>query len=213
MNTTAAPIRGAACRVLSSSGKRPLTHRHRTNQLEIKMKLAVRPLSAMTLTLLLGSQSLLAGEAVDGYRSAQFGMNSEEVKEALDASNVAKTNREETEDGDLILDGHLKDDKETGVRFVFPGGRDELALVVEFHPENPSFEAAQAELEERFGDPWPEEMTEEWFERLKQSMPDSARDLAIWGGEAPHRSRFVRLWDLEDYLSIEYLDTELLNGR
>lgn len=177
------------------------------------MKLAVRSLTAATLTLLLGTQSLMAGEAVDGYRAAQFGMSTEEVRNALDASNVVKTNREETADGDVILDGHLKEDEETGVRFVFPGGRNELALVVEFRPEDPSFEAAQAELRERFGAPWPDEMTEEWFARLKEGMPEGASDLAVWGGNAPHRSRFVRLWEFEDYLTIEYLDTELLNGR
>lgn len=177
------------------------------------MKLSAPTFTAFTLALLMGAQGLAASEPPDGYRTAEFGMSSEEVEDALEAGGVAATNREETPDGDIILDGHLKDDTDTGVRFVFPNGRDELALIVEFRPDNPDFSAARDELADRYGQPWPEEMTEEWYERLKPNMPDDAGELAVWGGNAPERSRFVRLWEFDDYLSIEYLDTELLNGN
>ena len=168
------------------------------------------PLAAALLLLI--PCTATAEQPLDGYRGAEFGMSVEELRASLDTDDIVTTNYEETPAGDVIIDGHLKEDENTGVRYVFPGGRDELALVVEFRPDTTEADALKADLSERYGEPWAEDMSEAWYEQLKHDMPNGVESLMVWGGDAPHRSRFVRLWAFDDYLSVEYLDTELLQG-
>ncbi len=170
---------------------------------------------AMLAGMLLAIPSLHAEQVPNGYRSAEFGMSSEEVKAKLEEDRVVETSVEKSPDGDLIIDGHLADpgEEETGVRYVFPAGSDRLALVVEFHPDADAVGRVQDALEQRFGEPWTEDLAGWWFEQLKDDMPAEARLLVVWGGGADSRNRFVRLWVFEDYLSVEYLDTALLSGR
>ncbi|RDB44247.1 hypothetical protein DU490_03050 [Halomonas sp. DQ26W] len=160
------------------------------------------------------ADSAVASESPNGYRSADFGMSSEAVLEHLEQDQVVNVAVQETEDNDLIIDGELAAEGEpvTDLRFVFPAGRDQLALVVAFHPRVEDYASVKAELEARYGKPWEEEMAEWWFEQLKDGMPEEPNSLTVWGGdgnEASERGRFVRLWSFEDYLSVEYLDTQM----
>ncbi|MGM0782632.1 MAG: hypothetical protein ACQEUM_00815 [Pseudomonadota bacterium] len=156
----------------------------------------------------------LAAEGPTGYRSAEFGMSYQEVMSALGNDDVVvNLSVEETEDGDRIIDGELQADEapETDLRYVFPAGGDELALVVTFHPDVAEREEVIARLESNHGDPWDEEMAEWWFEQLQEGMPEPPQSLMVWGGsgdETAQRGRFVRLWTFDDYLSVEYLDTQ-----
>ncbi|MGR2738743.1 hypothetical protein ACUY1T_09860 [Billgrantia sp. Q4P2] len=156
-----------------------------------------------------------AAQGPDGYRSAEFGMSSEEVMAHLDSDGVADVEIRQTEDDDLIIDGELQVDgePETDLRYVFPAGSDRLALVVAFHPNVEDYAIVKARLEAEYGQPWEAEMAEWWFEQLKAGMPQEPDSLTVWGGdgsEGRERGRFVRLWAFEDYLSVEYLDTRLL---
>ncbi|RCV88904.1 hypothetical protein [Billgrantia montanilacus] len=156
----------------------------------------------------------MASESPTGYRSADFGMSSEVVLERLEQDQVVNVSVQETEDNDLIIDGELQAENEpaTDLRYVFPEGRDQLALVVAFHPNVEDYASVKAELEARYGKPWEEEMAEWWFEQLQDGMPETPNSLTVWGGdgdEARERGRFVRLWSFEDYLSVEYLDTQM----
>jgi hypothetical protein len=168
-------------------------------------------LTALVLSM---ASSATASESPSGYRSADFGMSSEAVLERLEQDQVVNVSVQETEDNDVIIDGELqaKDQPVTDLRYVFPAGRDQLALVVAFHPHVEDFASVKAELEARYGKPWEEEMTEWWFEQLKEGMPEEPGSLTVWGGdggEDRERGRFVRLWSFEDYLSVEYLDTRM----
>lgn len=150
----------------------------------------------------------------DGYRSADFGMSSEAVMERLEADGIVNVSVQETDDGDVIIDGELQAEGEpdTDVRYVFPDGNDQLALVVAFHPQVEDYATVKEQLEARYGQPWAEEMAEWWFEQLKDGMPEQPQSLDVWGGEGEEvteRGRFVRLWSFDDYLSVEYLDTQL----
>ncbi|MCE8021781.1 hypothetical protein HOP51_16920 [Halomonas sp. MCCC 1A11036] len=150
-----------------------------------------------------------------GYRSAEFGMSSAEVIAYLENDGVAGIEMNETEDGDLLLDAELQapDEPETDLRYVFPAGGDQLALVVAFHPDVTDYPRVRERLEAQYGQPWEAEMTEWWFEQLKADMPQEPNSLTMWGGdggEGHERGRLVRLWSFEDYLSVEYLDTRLL---
>lgn len=156
----------------------------------------------------------IASESPNGYRSADFGMSSEAVLERLEQDPVVNVSLQETQDNDLIIDGELDAEGEpvTDLRYVFPAGRDQLALVVAFHPQVEDYASVKAELEARYGKPWEEKMAEWWFEQLKDGMPEEPSSLTVWGGdgsETRERGRFVRLWSFEDYLSVEYLDTQL----
>ncbi|WP_444678779.1 hypothetical protein [Halomonas sp. E19] len=156
-----------------------------------------------------------AAETMTGYRSADFGMTSEAVMARLEEDGVVNVSVVETDEGDLIIDGELQaaDEPETDLRYVFPSGRDRLALVVAFYPEVEDFDRVKAQLEARYGQPWETEMADWWFEQLKEDMPQPPLSLTMWGGEGSElqqRGRFVRLWAFEDYLSVEYLDTQLL---
>lgn len=160
------------------------------------------------------TSSAVASEGPSGYRSADFGMSSEAVLERLEQDQVVNVSVQETEDNDIIIDGELaaEDQPVTDLRYVFPAGRDQLALVVAFHPHVEDYAGVKAELEARYGKPWEEEMAEWWFEQLKDGMPEEPGSLTVWGGdgsEGRERGRFVRLWAFEDYLSVEYLDTQL----
>ncbi|PMR74610.1 hypothetical protein [Billgrantia endophytica] len=153
-------------------------------------------------------------EDPSGYRGAEFGMSSEAVLARLEADSVINVSVEETEAGDLIIDGELRVDgePETDVRYVFPDGRDQLALVVAFHPQVDDFAGVKERLEARYGQPWEGEMADWWFEQLKDGMPEEPASLTVWGGggnELRERGRFVRLWAFEDHVSVEYLDTRL----
>ena len=168
----------------------------------------------VTALMLAAASAAAAAEGVTGYRSADFGMSSEAVLERLEQDRVVNVSVQETEDNDIIIDGELQAEGEpdTDLRYVFPAGRDQLALVVAFHPHVEDYASVKVELESRYGQPWAEEMTEWWFEQLKEGMPEEPGSLTVWGGddgEGGQRGRFVRLWSFEDYLSVEYLDTQL----
>ncbi|WP_163557801.1 hypothetical protein [Halomonas sp. NO4] len=156
----------------------------------------------------------LAAQGPSGYRSAEFGMSHEEVMTALDSDDaVVNLSVAETDEGDRIIDGQLQaeDAPVTDLRYVFPAGSDGLALVLTFHPEVTQRAAIVERLEARHGDPWEQEMADWWFDQLKESMPEPPQSLTVWGGsgdEATQRGRFVRLWTFDDYLSVEYLDTQ-----
>lgn len=165
--------------------------------------------------LLLGAQPAGAGESLNGYRSAEFGMSVEQVRARLEGDGVTTSKVYETDDGDLVIDGRLagEADRETDVRYVFPGGRDQLALVLEFHPDSDHVQAVQARLEQTHGSPWAEDLAEQWFEQLRPGMPERVRGLVVWGGGENGRNRFIRLWIFDDYLSVEYLHLGLLDSR
>jgi hypothetical protein len=168
----------------------------------------------LTTLMLATAGAAVADEGLAGYRSADFGMSSEAVMARLEDDGVVNVSMEETADGNLIIDGELQAEGEpqTDLRYVFPEGRDELALVVAFHPHVEDHAAVKEQLETRYGQPWEEEMAEWWFEQLKESMPEEPHGLTVWGGsgdDVETRSRFVRLWAFDDYLSVEYLDTRL----
>lgn len=114
-----------------------------------------------------------AAETMTGYRSADFGMTSEAVMARLEEDGVVNVSVVETDEGDLIIDGELQaaDEPETDLRYVFPSGRDRLALVVAFYPEVEDFDRVKAQLEARYGQPWETEMADWWFEQLKEDMP------------------------------------------
>src|SRR5699024_2095478 len=117
----------------------------------------------------------LAAEGLTGYRSAEFGMSYQEVMSTLGTDDaVVNLSVEQTEDGDRIIDGELQADEspETDMRYVFPAGGDELAMVVTFHPDVAEREKVIARHESNLGDPWEEEMTEWWFEQLQGGMPE-----------------------------------------
>ena len=169
----------------------------------------------MLTTLVLSmAASAAASESPSGYGSADFGMSSEAVLDRLEHDQVVNVSVQETEDNDVIIDGELQaeDQPVTDLRYVFPEGQDQLALVVAFHPHVEDYASVKAELEARYGKPWEEEMAEWWFEQLKEGMPEEPSSLTVWGGdgnEDRERGRFVRLWSFEDYLSVEYLDTQM----
>ncbi|QOR37166.1 hypothetical protein HNO52_00615 [Billgrantia diversa] len=156
----------------------------------------------------------LAAEGPTGYRSAEFGMSYGEVMTELDRdAAVVNLAGFETEEGDRLIDGELQDEDapQTDLRYVFPAGDDALALVVTFHPDVAERERVIERLVANHGEPWEEEMAAWWFEQLQGEMPETPQSLMVWGGdgdEADHRGRFVRLWTFEDYLSVEYLDTQ-----
>lgn len=160
------------------------------------------------------SGAALATEGPTGYRSAEFGMSYEEVMSELGGDDaVVNLSVAETDEGDRLIDGELQADEapETDLRYVFPAGSDELALVLTFHPDVAQREAVIERLQARHGEPWEEEMAEWWFDQLKEGMPATPHSLVVWGGdgdEAAQRGRFVRLWTFDDYLSVEYLDTQ-----
>ncbi|WP_111414468.1 hypothetical protein [Billgrantia lactosivorans] len=163
----------------------------------------------------LAFSAALAAEGPAGYRSAELGMAFDEVMAELERdAAVVNFTASETEDGDRLIDGELDavDEPQTDLRYVFPAGSDALALVVAFHPEVTDYPRVRERLEERYGQPWEAEMTEWWFEQLKGGMPQEPSSLTVWGGdgsEDTERGRFVRLWSFEDYLTVEYLDTQL----
>jgi hypothetical protein len=165
--------------------------------------------------LLFGLAAAQADEPLSGYRSAEFGMSAAQVRARLEGDGVIATEEYQTDDGDLIIDGHLADEAEaeTGVRYVFPAGRDRLALVLEFHPDSADAAAVQARLEQAHGAPWAEDLAERWFEQLKGDMPEGVRELVVWGGDQASRDRFIRLWVFDDYLSVEYLHLGLLSAQ
>lgn len=154
----------------------------------------------------------VAGDTMDGYRSAQFGMSADEVRSVVEDDGVIITTTEETADGDKLLDGYVDDDTEAGIRYVFPEGRDQLALVVKFHPDHDDPGPLVERLQADHGEPWEDDMAEQWFEQLRDDMPEGVRNLTVWGGDEGARERFIRLWVFEDYLSVEYLDINLLRG-
>ncbi|MCC5860234.1 MAG: hypothetical protein JJT90_18950 [Ectothiorhodospiraceae bacterium] len=172
--------------------------------------------AALLFTALLVTATAPAGaaEPLNGYRSTAFGMSADEVWARMEDDGVIGTATHETEDGDLIIDARLEGDAppETGVRYVFPGGHDRLALILEFHPDPSLAEGVRARLSERHGEPWDEELAEQWFERLRGDMPEGVQALTVWGGDDGNRNRFIRLWVFDDYVSVEYLDLELLAG-
>lgn len=161
----------------------------------------------------------VAAEEPKGYRGAELGMSYDQVMAELE-SDAAVINLEafETEEADRLIDAELQapDEPETDLRYVFPAGGDQLALVVAFHPDVMDYPLVRERLEAQYGQPWEAEMTEWWFEQLKAGMPQEPNSLTMWGGdggdggEGRERGRLVRLWSFEDYLSVEYLDTRLL---
>jgi hypothetical protein len=165
--------------------------------------------------LLLSVDTAGAGESLNGYRSAEFGMSVEQVRARLEGDGVTTARIYETDDGDLIIDGRLAGEagRETDVRYVFPGGHGQLALVLEFHPDSDDVQTVQARLEQSHGSPWAEEQAEKWFEQLRPGMPEGVRGLVVWGGGENGRNRFIRLWIFDDYLSVEYLHLGLLDSR
>ncbi|MFW3616847.1 hypothetical protein [Billgrantia antri] len=155
----------------------------------------------------------LAAEGPSGYRSAEFGMSHQEVMARIAADGVSEIEVRETAEGDLLVDGELQtpDASATDLRYVFPAGSDQLALVVAFHPDVAQRERILGELAAEYGEPWKEEMAAWWFAQLAGDMPETPQSLEVWGGEGQgtsQRGRFVRLWTFDDYLSVEYLDTQ-----
>lgn len=162
---------------------------------------------------LLLAPHIVIADPVTGYRSAQFGMSAEEVRATLDGDGITVTTEHKTDAGDTLIDGHLSDNSAVGIRYVFPAGHDQLALVVTFHPELGRPGPVKQRLQAKYGNAWADDMAEQWFEQLHEGMPDGVQDLMVWGGAEGNRTRFVRLWVFEDYLSVEYLDMALLQGR
>ncbi|SEK74311.1 hypothetical protein [Halomonas daqiaonensis] len=176
----------------------------------------VAGLCGLLTTLVLALPSVAAAaEGPEGYRSADFGMSYEAVMaELVEDDAVVNLSDVETEEGDRIVNAELQasDEPETDLRYVFPAGSQQLALVVAFYPHVEDLDTVTRQLEERFGEPWEEDMAQWWFEQLKGSMPQEPSSLTVWGGEgneAETRGRFTRLWTFDDYLSVEYLDTRL----
>lgn len=180
----------------------------------IVMQPAARFGAFLTALLLATSGPAVAAGGPEGYRGADFGMSYEDVMAELGSDEaVVKLAVDETEEGDRLIDGQLlaEEEPETDLRYVFPAGSDELALVVTFHPEVEDRETVVERLKARHGEPWEAEMADWWFEQLKAGMPASPESLMVWGGdgdEGQQRGRFVRLWTFDDYLSVEYLDTQ-----
>lgn len=183
------------------------------------MAMSTRPSALMggllAALVLAAASAAAAAEGITGYRSAEFGMSSEAVMARLEDDGVVNVSTVETDEGDLIIDGELQvaEGPVTDLRYVFPAGSDQLALVVAFHPDVEDHVVVKEALVARHGQPWGDEMTEWWFEQLKQDMPQPPLSLTMWGGEGSElqeRGRFVRLWAFEDYLSVEYLDTQRL---
>lgn len=169
----------------------------------------------LTALVLSAASAIAAAEDITGYRSVEFGMSSETVLTHLESDGITNVETMETTENDLLIDGelHVSDGAVTDVRYVFPAGSDRLALVVTFHPNVEDHAVVKEQLVARYGQPWAEEMTEWWFEQLREGMPEEPSSLSIWGGaesEQQERGRFVRLWSFDDYLSVEYLDTRLL---
>jgi hypothetical protein len=169
----------------------------------------LRLAGALGVGVLFAAQTTLAGEPLSGYRSAEFGMSADQVTARLEQDGVVDTQAYRTEDGDLIIDGRLQAEPETDLRYVFPAGRDRLALILEFHPDSDAA-AVQARLEQEHGAPWAEDLANRWFEELKDTMPEGVQRLVVWGGGDAARDRFIRLWVFDDYLSVEYLHMGLL---
>lgn len=159
------------------------------------------------------SSGSVIGDEVDGYQEAKFGMSPSEVVNTFEDDGVTKTQRTETDNGDLIIDGYhyFAGEEETGLRYVFPQGSDGLALVVEFFPSVDLVGPVQGRLTGRYGDPWSQEMADWWLDQLRSTMPADVQELYVWGPElSDGKEQFVRLWVFEDYLSVEYLDLERL---
>ncbi|MFY0989156.1 hypothetical protein [Halomonas sp. C05BenzN] len=179
------------------------------------MTISTRPAALLggllTSVVLTTASAAMAATAPDGYRSAAFGMSAEEVGARLEGDGVVRVSQERSAEGDLVIDGQLQaeDEPATDLRYVFPGGEDRLALVVAFHPEVDDRDEVMQRLAASHGEPWPDEMAEWWYEQLKDGMPETPHSLEVWGGDDGQRSRFVRLWTFDDYLSVEYLDTRL----
>ena len=156
----------------------------------------------------------LAAEGPSGYRSAEFGMTYETVMAELEGDEaVVNLTADENAEGDRLIDGQLQAEEApaTDLRYVFPSGSDGLALVLTFHPDVAQRAAIVEQLEARYGEPWEQEMADWWFDQLKEGMPEPPQSLTVWGGSGEgktQRGRFVRLWTFDDYLSVEYLDTQ-----
>ncbi len=155
--------------------------------------------------------------SLQGYGTLHFGMSVDEVRSRLDDVAVTTGDVYRSDGGDLILDAQSGPDvgaagfsPDTDLRFVFPAESEGLALVLEFHPDADRLREVRDRLEARYGPPWADDLSQQWFEQLKAEMPDGVSDLVIWGGDGDSRQRFVRLWQFEDYLSVEYLDASLL---
>ena len=177
-------------------------------------------IGALAPALLLVAGAALAAPTITGYGSAEFGMSPDEVRERLAVDGVTDVSEEQTADGDLLIDGRLGGAPadgapavETDLRYVFPAGSEQLALVVAFHPEVADQAAVKERLTAEYGQPWEEEMAEWWLEQLAEGMPATPLAFTAWGGDEQQRDRFVRLWTFEEYLTVEYLDTGLLSGR
>ncbi|CAM3481581.1 hypothetical protein [Halomonas lysinitropha] len=183
------------------------------------MSLLTQPaarLGGLLTTLVLALPSVAAAaQGPEGYRSADFGMSYDTVMaELVDDDAVVNLSDVGSDEGDRIVNAQLKanDEPETDLRYVFPAGSEQLALVVAFYPHVEDRDTVTQRLEERFGEPWQEDMAQWWFEQLKAGMPQEPSSLMVWGGEgdeAETRGRFTRLWTFDDYLSVEYLDTRL----
>lgn len=172
-------------------------------------------IGALAPALLLVAGAALAAPTITGYGSAEFGMSPDEVRERLIEDGVTDVSEEQTADGDLLIDGRLGGDPavETDLRYVFPAGSEQLALVVAFHPEVDDHPAVKERLTAEYGQPWGEEMAEWWLEQLAEGMPATPLAFTAWGGDEQQRDRFVRLWTFEEYLTVEYLDNRRLSGR
>lgn len=182
-------------------------------------------IGALAPALLLVTGAALAAPTITGYGSAEFGMSPDEVRERLAADGVTDVTEEQTADGDLLIDGRLGGGPaagdpaagapalETDLRYVFPAGSEQLALVVAFHPEVADQAAVKERLTAEYGQPWEEEMAEWWLEQLAEGMPATPLGFSAWGGDEQQRDRFVRLWTFEEYLTVEYLDNRRLSGR
>ncbi|WP_444989349.1 hypothetical protein [Halomonas mongoliensis] len=182
-------------------------------------------IGALAPALLLVAGAALAAPTITGYGSAEFGMSPDEVRERLIEDGVTDVSEEQTADGDLLIDGRLGGTPlggtplggdpavETDLRYVFPAGSDQLALVVAFHPDVDDHPAVKEQLTAEYGQPWGEEMAEWWLEQLAEGMPTPPLAFTAWGGDEQQRDRFVRLWTFEEYLTVEYLDNRRLSGQ
>jgi hypothetical protein len=172
---------------------------------------------ALLLTLLLGGAVVAASAAQpdvwQGYRGAHFGMTAEQVQTSFAADGIELVERSTSEDGDLILDARRGEgDAATDVRYIFPAGNGQLALVIEFLGDKDELEQQKKRLVSLYGEPWAPELAAWMMSQMGDERPQGAQELFAWGGGAGHRNRFVRLWVHEEHLSVEYLDARLLSG-
>jgi hypothetical protein len=154
-----------------------------------------------------------AATEVDGYLGARFGMTAEQVAGVLEHDGIVQTGTETFDDGDHLI--RAERDRgwvETDLLYVFPGGRDRLALVIEFFPGGTNVEAVEADITERHGEPLSTEMAGLARTHMADSLPPGVEDLTLWVTPDRGPGRFIRMMAFTDHIAVEYLSSALMAG-